>query len=122
MRMAAALVVIAAAAHAEPAPAKLDLAGAIAFAAGPHPTTRADAANVRAAEASIDVERAKYTPDLEVFAQLDRATTNAVPGAYFAVPGLPVVAGTPGRTFDTGHWGTEAGASATWDALGYRKW
>lgn len=116
------LLVLAAAVHAEPAPAKLDLDGAIAYATSHHPTTRADAANVHAAEESVDVERAKYTPDLELFAQIDRSTTNAVPGAYFAVPGLPVVAGTPGRTFDSGHFGTEAGASATWDALGYRKW
>jgi outer membrane protein TolC len=116
------LLVLAAAVHAEPAPAKLDLDGAIAYATQHHPTTRADAANVRAAEDSVDVERAKYTPDLELFAQIDRATTNAVPGAYFAVPALPVVAGTPGRTFDSGHWGTEAGATASWDALGYRTW
>ena len=116
------LLVLGAAVHAEPAPAALDLDGAIAYAASHHPTTHADAANVRAAEESVDIERAKYTPDLELFAQIDRATTNAVPGAYFAVPSLPVVAGTPGRTFDSGHFGTEVGATAAWDALGYRKW
>jgi len=116
------LLVLAAAVHAEPAPARLDLDGAIAYAASHHPTTRADAADVRAAEESVDVERARYTPDLELFAQIDRATTNAVPGAYFAVPALPVVAGTPGRTFDSGHFATEVGASASWDALGYRTW
>lgn len=115
-------LVVAATVHAEPTPARLDVEGAIGFAAAHHPTTRADAANVRVATESVDVERAKYVPDLEVFAQFERATTNTVPGAYFGVPGLPVVAGTPGRTFDSGHWGTEAGASATWDALGYRKW
>ncbi len=108
--------------RAEPLPTKLDVEAAIAFATAHHPTARSDAANLRVAAESVDIERAKYVPDLELFAQVDRATTNAVPGAYFAVPGLPVVAGTPGRTFDSGHWGTEAGASATWDALGYRKW
>lgn len=108
--------------RAEPAPTGLDLDGAIAYATSHHPTAHADAANVRAAEESVDIERAKYTPDLELFAQLDRATTNAVPGAYFAVPSLPVVAGTPGRTFDSGHFGTAVGATASWDALGYRKW
>jgi outer membrane protein TolC len=116
------LILATVSAHAEPAPTKLDLDAAITFAAGHHPTTRADNANVRAAVESVDVERAKYTPDLELFAQFDRATTNAVPGVYFAVPALPVVAGTPGRTFDSGHWGTEAGVSASWDVLGYRKW
>jgi outer membrane protein TolC len=121
-RLPLTLVVVAAAARAEPAPTTLDLDGAIAFATAHHPALRADAADVRAATEAVDVERAKYTPDLEVFAQLDRGTTNAVPGAYFAVPGLPVVAGTPGRTFDSGHFASEAGVSATWDALGYRKW
>src|SRR5512143_3238469 len=111
------LVLVAGAASAEP----LDLDAAMKLAAAQHPSLRADAADVRAASEAVDVERAKYTPDLELFAQVDRATANAVPGAYFAVPGLPVVAGTPGRTFDSGHWGTEAGVSATWDALGYRK-
>jgi outer membrane protein len=123
MRLTVGLVlVVATTVRAEPAPTRLDLEAAIAYASAHHPTARVDAANVRAADEAVDVERAKYIPDLEVFAQIDRATTNAVPGAYFAVPGLPVVAGSPGRTFDSGHWGTQVGATATWDALGYRKW
>jgi outer membrane protein TolC len=121
-RLAITSLVLAATVRAEPAPAKLDLDGAVAYAASHHPATHADAANVRAAEESVDIERAKYTPDLELFAQIDRATTNAVPGAYFAVPSLPVVTGTPGRTFDPGHFGTQVGATASWDAFGYRKW
>jgi outer membrane protein TolC len=116
------LVIAAGVVRAEPAPTSLDIDAAMALAASHHPALRADAADVRAATETVDVERAKYTPDLELFGQFDRATTNAVPGVYFAVPGLPIVAGTPGRTFDSGHWGTEAGVSATWDALGYRKW
>jgi outer membrane protein TolC len=113
---------VAAAVHAEPAATTLDVEGAVSYAAAHHPATRADAADVRAASDAVDVERAKYTPDLELFAQFDRATTNAVPGVYYSVPGLPVLSGTPGRTFDSGHFGTEAGASITWDALGPRKW
>ena len=123
MRLTLAILILATAtAQGEPAPTSLDLEAAIAFATAHHPALRADAASVRAASEEVDVERAKYTPDLELFAQVDRSTTNAVPGAYFAVPGLPLVAGTPDRTFDSGHWGTEAGASASWDALGFRKW
>jgi len=57
------LITLAASAHADPAP--LDVEGAIAFAAAHHPSLRADAADVRAATEQIDVERAKYTPDLE---------------------------------------------------------
>jgi outer membrane protein TolC len=121
-RAALAIVIAASALHAEPGPMSLDVDAAITFAVSHHPALRADAADVRAASEAVDVERAKYTPELELFAQVDRATTNAVPGAYFAVPALPVVAGTPGRTFDSGHWGTEAGVSASWDVLGYRKW
>jgi len=121
-RTVIALALVAGTVRAEPTPTLLDVDGAMTFAAAHHPALRADAADMRAAAESVEIERAKYTPDLELFAQVDRATTNAVPGAYFAVPGLPVVAGTPGRTFDSGHWGTAAGVSATWDALGYRKW
>lgn len=122
MRWTAGVVVLAAAAaHAEPPPAPLDVEAAIAYATSHHPALRADAADVRAASETVDLERARYTPDLEVFAQADRSTSNAVPGAYFAVPGLPVVAGTPGRTLAS-HWSTEAGASVSWDTLGYRQW
>ena len=117
-----AILLLAATVRADPAPAPLDVEGAMSFAAKHHPTLRADDADVHAASEAVDVERARYMPDLEVFAQVDRSTTNAVPGTYFAVPGLPVLAGTPGRTFDSGHWSTEAGASLTWDALGPRKW
>jgi outer membrane protein TolC len=119
-----AIALVASGARAQPPPPSLDLdvEQAMAFAAAHHPISSADAANARAADEQIAVERARYTPDLELFVQLDRATTNAVPGAYFAVPALPVVAGTPGRTFDLGHWGSEVGASVSWDALGYRKW
>ncbi len=121
-RTALALVIVAGAVWAEPAPVSLDVEGAMTFAAAHHPTLRADAADVRAASEAVDVERAKYTPDLELFAQLDRSSTNVVPGAFFSVPGLPVVAGTPGRTFDSGHFSSEVGATASWDALGYRTW
>jgi outer membrane protein TolC len=121
-RPALALLVVAGSVRAEPAPTTIDLEGAITYSAAHHPITRADAADVRAAGEAVDVERAKYTPDLELFAQADRATTNAVAGVYYAVPGLPVVAGTPGRSFDSGHFGTEVGASISWDALGPRKW
>ncbi len=119
---AIAIAALAASVHAEPASISLDLEGAIAFATAHHPTLRADAADIRAATEQIDVERARYTPDLEVFAQLARGTTNAVPGPFFAVPALPVLGGTAGRTFDSGHWDSEVGASASWDTLGYRKW
>jgi outer membrane protein TolC len=116
-----ALFVLAASARAEPPSASLDLESAIAFAASHNPSVRADAADVRSVVEAVDIERAKYTPDLELFGQAGRATTNAVPGAYFAVPGLPVVAGTPGRSWQS-PWGTEVGVSASWDVLGPRKW
>lgn len=116
------LILAAVSAHAQPAALTLDLDRAVAFVAAHHPALRGDAAAVRASVESVGAERAKYLPDLELFAQVDRATANAVPGAYFAVPALPTIAGTPGRRFDSGHWGTEAGVSASWDALGYRRW
>jgi hypothetical protein len=59
-RSAIMLLALAAAVHADPARARLDLDGAVAYAASHHPTTRADAATVHAAEDSVDIDRAKY--------------------------------------------------------------
>jgi outer membrane protein len=100
----------------------VDVEAAMARALAHHPITDEDAAGVRVAEARVAVERSKYWPDLELFVQLDRTTANVVNGALFAVPNLPVVAGTPGRTFDSGHTGTAGGVTVAWDALGYKRW
>ena len=91
-------------------------------AAAQHPIAREGSADVRAAEARVGVEHARDYPDLDVFAQLDRTTTNTSDGVLFPVPGIPVLSGSAGRAFDSGVWGSAIGATVTWDALGYRRW
>src|SRR5882724_3815543 len=100
----------------------LEIGPAMALAAKRHPAVRENQASVAGADARVEVERARFWPDVELFAQLDRSTSNTSGGALFAVPGLPVVSGVPGRTFDLGAFGTAAGVTASWDALGYRRW
>jgi len=100
----------------------LEIEDAMTLAAKRHPAARANQASVAGADARVEVERARFWPDVEVFGQLDRSTSNTSGGALFAVPGLPVVSGVPGRTFDLGAFGTAAGVTASWDALGYRRW
>lgn len=70
----------------------------------------------------MGVERARYYPEIVVFGQLDRTSSNVVPGALFGVSNLPVVAGTPGRAFDLGTWTTAVGITGSWDVLGPRRW
>jgi len=100
----------------------LDIKQAMANASDQHPVAREHLADIREAEARTDVAHAHYLPDLEVFAQLDRTTTNTSNGVLFPEPGIPVVSGAPGRTFGSGVSGSAIGATATWDVLGYRRW
>src|SRR5262249_59847937 len=100
----------------------IDIEAALAMGRAHHPTADEDVALVRAGEARVAVERARYWPDVTVFGTLDRATSNAVSGALFPIPGLPVVTGTPTRTFDAGKFGTAIGATAAWDAMGVVRW
>ena len=96
------LLVAGSTAHADPG--TIDIETAMANAAAQHPVAREGSADVRAAEARVAVEHAHYYPDLEVFAQLDRTTTNTSNGVLFPEPGIPVVSGSAGRTFDAGVW------------------
>jgi outer membrane protein TolC len=111
----------AAIAHADGA-SSITVDDAIKIAAAQHPSHDEDAANEAVADAKVDVERVKFVPDVELIAQLDRTSSNLVPGALFSAPNIPVVAGTQGRELDAGTWTTAAGATASWDALGFKRW
>lgn len=103
-------------------PRAIEIEDAMARAGAQHPIARERQADIEAAQARSDVEHARYAPDVEVFAQLDRTTTNTSTGVLFPEPGIPVVSGAPGRAFDAGVWGSAVGATASWDVLGFRKW
>jgi len=107
--------------HGEP-PSTVDVERAMALAVAHHPIADEDVSAIRATAARVEVERAKYWPDLEVFAQLARSTSSTVGGALFTVPNLPAISGAQRRVFDLGNFGSSGGATASWDALGPRRW
>lgn len=88
----------------------IDIEQAMDQATKQHPVAREQHAGVRAADARTDVERARYLPDVEAFAQLDRSTSNTSNGVLFPEPGVPVVSGTPGRTFNLGAFDSAVGS------------
>ncbi|MFI5311605.1 MAG: TolC family protein [Gemmatimonadales bacterium] len=94
-------------AQAAPKPIALTLADAVRFALDHHPGVGASVARLAAARATRELAEATRLPTLDVEAQLDRATGNAVAASAFAMPGLPSTAGPVGtRRFDDGYWGT----------------
>jgi outer membrane protein TolC len=97
-------------------PSRFTLDEAIAFAVENHPGLRAAHARERAADARIDEARAGELPSAGVGAQLNRSTGNAVPGAFFAMTGVPNVAGAArGKTLDGGAFQTGVNVWASWD-------
>jgi outer membrane protein TolC len=99
-------------------PRAMTLDQAVGFALEHHPRLFASVAAEKSAEARIDLARVERLPRGGVTAQLNRSTGNTAPGAFFATPGVPPIAGAPrGRTFDSGAWQTGLGAWASWDAL-----
>jgi outer membrane protein TolC len=90
----------------------------VTFAIEHHPRIAGARAVELAAAAHTGAARLDRLPHAGVTAQLNRSTGNTSPGAFFATPGVPPIAGAPrGRTFDSGAWQTGLGAWASWDAL-----
>ena len=91
---------------------------AITEALANHPRLRASAAVESASEARIDEAKTAQLPDVGISAQLNRSTSNTVPGALFPQPGFVPIAGpTRGKTLEGGTWQTGASLWATWDVL-----
>lgn len=121
MRIVPAFILGALVSGASAAPS-IEIDQAMAKGAKQHPQAGIDEANVHAAEARVDVARVKWLPDVEVFAQLDRSTSNTSVGVLFPEPGIPVLSGTAGRTFGAGAFGSAIGATVSWDLLGFEQW
>src|SRR4051812_43318011 len=121
MRFVPAVILVALVGGASAAPS-IEIDQAMKTGAKQHPQARIDQADLQAADARVDVARAKWLPDVEVFAQVDRSTSNTSVGVMFPEPGIPVVSGTAGRTFGAGAFGSAIGASVSWDLLGFAQW
>lgn len=100
----------------EPPPAVMSLSEAVRYALAHEPTIRAQAALEERASDETDAARWRLIPRGDISAQENRATGNVVPGAEFAMPGLPQIAGPPtDRVFDSGVWGSAAAFTTSWD-------
>src|SRR5689334_11657683 len=93
-RLAIALFVAAlspASARADEPVHRLTLKEASAHAIEKHPIVAVANAKELAAAARVDVARAEAAPKIAVIAQFNRSTGNVIPGATFAMPGIPGV-------------------------------
>jgi outer membrane protein TolC len=116
------VVLTPAALAAEAAGEALTIDGAIRHALSHHPSLRARRAVEHATEALTDITRAGLLPDIELTAQLNRATGNVVPGALFPQRGIPGVSGPArGRGLDGGAFGSAVGVSGSFDIVGYKQ-
>jgi|APMI01.1.fsa_nt_gi outer membrane protein TolC len=87
-------------------PQRLSLADAVRYALDHHPALTAAQANVLSARSDVEQVRASRLPALDAQVQLNRATGNAVAGAFFPMSSLPAVGGPPGnRSPEGGSWG-----------------
>lgn len=97
-------------------PSPMTVAQAVDYALAHNPAGAAQAAIENAAAARLDIARARYLPRGDVSAQETRATGNVVPGTQFWMPEIPQISGPPrDRAFDSGVWGSAAGAGIEWD-------
>lgn len=108
---------IPAAAHAE-AVRKISLREAITHALERHPALATAVSKEAAATSKVDIARNEAAPKVSVVGQANRSTGSVVPGATFAMPGIPGIQGPPGATrFGSGSWQSAAGVTASWDVL-----
>jgi outer membrane protein TolC len=97
----------------------LTLDEAVRFALEHHPVVEGAVARLAAAHAGVELAEASRLPSLDVVAQLNRATGNAVAGSLFATPGVPGTSGPVGsKLFDGGAWGTTAGLVSAFPLTG----
>jgi outer membrane protein TolC len=97
-------------------PSPMTVAQAVDYALAHNPAGRAQAAIENAAAARLDIARARYLPRGDLSAEETRGTGNVVPGSQFSMPEIPQISGPPrDRVFDSGVWGSAAGAGIEWD-------
>lgn len=104
--------------HAETTVHRLTLKEAAAHALEKSPAVGTAASKEAGAEAKVGLAESEAVPKVALVGQVTRSTDNVVPGATFAMPGIPGVQGPPGESrLGTGVWQSSVGVTATWDVL-----
>lgn len=103
----------------DPPADSLSLDDAIALALKRHPSLRAAAAREEVARDQVDEARAHELPDGGISAQLNRSTSNAVPGAFFPTVGIVSISGSQrGRSLSGSVWESGTALWLDWNATG----
>ena len=97
---------------------RLTLEDALKLSDEAHPALETATKKEAAAQARVGIAKTDAIPHVGAVLQVNRSTGNAVPGATFAMQGIPTVAGPPGASrLGSGTWQTAAGVTASWNVL-----
>lgn len=115
------MVLAAAGASAQPAPAfPITLQQAVRRAVEQYPAIRAASERVLAQESGVDLARTAYWPRLDSSLQLNRATRNNVAGLLLPGTNIPPISGpVSAGTSLSGLWGSGAGVLLSWEAFDF---
>jgi outer membrane protein TolC len=103
-------------------PRSMTLDEVVSIALAKHPRLAAAGADEHAAKARVTEAESNRLPDLGLSAQINRSSSNTVPGAFAPVTGFVPIAGpTRGKSFDSGTWQTGASLWASWDVLSFSR-
>jgi outer membrane protein len=94
--------------------ASLTLGEAIGFAGSHYPAVEAAAFDRRAAEARIAEARAAYFPQVNLIAQINRATFNNITGVLLPQSVIPSISGPPFASTSATGWNSGVGVLAVW--------
>jgi len=100
----------------------MTLAEALSYSRLHYPAVKSALAYKEAAARDVDVARTAYLPQVNLLAQINRATVNNVTGLLLPQPGLPAVSGPVFPETGQSTWNSAVGVSASWRPFdfGYR--
>lgn len=103
-------------------PRSLTIEQAVNEAIANHPRIRGGVADEAVSAARVTEAESNKLPDLGISAQLNRSSSNTVPGAFVPIQGFaPISGATRGKTLETGTWQSGASLWASWDALSFAR-
>ncbi|MBX3234450.1 MAG: TolC family protein [Labilithrix sp.] len=87
-----------------------------------HPRLRVTGADEAAAKARVTEAESNRLPDIGVSVEINRSSSNTIPGAFVPIIGFAPIAGpTRGRSLEAGTWQSGASLWASWDVLSFSR-